>query len=168
MLQGLLAIGHQVKEADRRANTPTKRLPECRKDLACWKAYQGLIEAGVEIFWSIYSTNSANIYGLPTLPGIRVNVAETYPRYTIRNWWPDLKIPSKRNASLDYVNAVWENIKKQGYRCSSVVRPSVDQVDAMLCALGALSLTWCTRGEPAGKAPIVDFEDQILREGYVV
>jgi hypothetical protein len=168
--QGLPGEGRNPRQADLAAKTPTKRLPRDRNELADWKLYHGLIEAGVEIFWSIWEQRIATVLGLPSVPGRKTTVFETYPRYLIRLLWPDMRIPSKRKSPLEYIKTVWGRIEQMGYRCDSVVRPVVDHVDAMLCALAART---CMRknGLPAGTvgiAPQVDEEKRVLREGLIV
>jgi len=164
--QGLPADGRNVRKADQDAKTPTQALPRNRTELHTWKLYRGLIEAGMEIFWSIYEKRLANIFGLDQSE--QNWAAEAYPRYTLRQWWPDLRIPSKKNEPSAYVDAVWSRLQKEGYRCPSLLRPTVDQVDAMLCALAALSITFCAKREFAGSAPLVDEKERVLREGWIV
>ena len=168
--QGLPALGADVRKADKDANTPTRRLPYDRGELAKWKAYRGLIEAGVEIFWRAYEGGLADIPGLLGPTNATPAVIETYPRYMIRRMWPDLRIPSKRSAPLEYVDSVYSRIQKLGYVCRSVIRPTVDQVDAMVCALAAERFA----GGPdlpagtVGAPPVADEKGRVLREGYIV
>lgn len=167
--QGLPAPGKSNREADREASTPTKRLPADRVKLAQSKLYKGLIEAGIEIFWSVHEGEWGRIPGLDERPEWPV-VFETYPRYVIRQLWPRLDIPSKRRAPLMYVNDVWGKLQGEGYHCSGVTRPTVDQVDAMVCALAAEACleTGGWRGMTVGGPPVVDEDARVLREGYIV
>lgn len=140
-----------------------------RAELAEWKAFAGLIEAGLEIFWSVQSHGLGWVLGLAA-PGPIPVVCETYPRYVIKRRWADLRpIPSKRKEPLAYVDAVWGRLSKEGYGCPSLVRPTVDQVDAMLCALAAEACLGA-KGMPAGTVgakPVVDARGRVLREGYI-
>lgn len=168
--QGLPKPGRRVRQADREAGTPTRTLPGSRQELAGWRIYRPFITAGVEIFWSVHERELASILGLVPLPDEGCTVCETYPRYILRRLWPDLPIPSKTREPWAYVEAVWERLTRKGYRCPSVLRPTVDQADAMLCALAAEacllspSLPEGTVGEP----PFVDSQGRVLREGFIV
>lgn len=168
--QGLPASGATVREADRDANTPTRRLPQDREALARWTAYRGLIEAGISVFWWVFEQRLAAIPGLSEEMGATMSVVETYPRYMLRRLWPDLVIPSKRRDPIAYVDALYPRIQKRGYVCRSVIRPSVDQVDAMLCALAAERVVRAG-GLPSGTVgapPVADTDARVLREGYIV
>ncbi len=167
--QGLPARGASVREADREAGTPTKKLPADRDELARSKLYRGLIEAGIEVFWSVYERRLGHIPGLAGGAEWPV-VFETYPRYVIRQLWPGLDIPSKRREPRRYVDAVWGRITSLGYHCSGVITPTVDQVDAMVCALaaGACLEDGGWRGMTVGSPPSADEGARVLREGYIV
>ena len=170
--QGLPVRGAPRREADRNAKTPTSKLPSDRSQLREWPIYRELIEAGVEMSWSIHQAKLGSIFGLSSQSDDPSPVVlETYPRYVIKRKWPDLwPIPSKRKQPFDYIDAIWNLLTSEGYRCSSVRRPSVGQVDAMLCALAAESCV-AAEGVPAGTVgskPMVDLEAQVLREGYIV
>jgi|GEM_PF-1293945 len=170
--QGLPAPGQTARACDREAGTPTRRLPADRRELAASILYKGLVQAGVEVFWALYEQGLVRIAGLPAGgPDRLTTVCETYPRHVLRRLWPDLRpIPSKRRVPVDYVEAVWARLRDAGYTCPSVVRPTVDQVDAMLCALAAEAgareggLPAGTVGEP----PAPDYRAEVLREGLIV
>lgn len=165
--QGLPSRGTGIRSCDRAANTPTRRLPADRGELAAWQLYRGLVEAGVEIFWSAHNCGRGHVAGLP---GTGPVLCETYPRYVIRRLWPNLAIPSKRNDPLTYVDAVWSRIQALGYACPSVERPAVDHVDAMLCALAAKAYL-DAGGPPSGTVglpPVIDNEAEVLREGFII
>ena len=168
--QGLPAVGHARRVADEQANTPTRKLPGSREELHSWLLYKGLVEAGVEMFWAIHSRGLASIVGLQPSPTLGMTVFETYPRYIIKHLWPGVLIPSKTKAPLKYVDMVWERIQAAGYSCDGVVRPAVDHVDAMLCALAAeaqLERGGSLEGA-VGTAPKLDIEGRLLREGYII
>ena len=168
--QGLPALGMARRAADAGANTPTRKLPADRQELANWKLYKGLIEAGIVIFWSIHELRLGSIFGLNATTGRRSTVFETYPRYVAKRLWPNLTIPSKRNAAYEYVDVIWRLLRERGYRCTSVRRPSVDHVDAMLCALAAEGWDGAD-GRPKGTVgmnPTVDLAARVLREGFIV
>lgn len=169
--QGLPAPGQSTRDCDREAHTPTRRLPTDRGGMAEALLYKGLVQAGVDLFWAMYEQGLVRIAGVPLGADRLTTVCETYPRYVLRRLWPDLKpIPSKRKAPVDYVEAVWTRIRDAGYTCASVARPTVDQVDAMLCAMAAESaaeagsLPAGTVGEP----PDPDYRNEVLREGFIV
>lgn len=167
--QGLPAPGAIRRLADKEANTPTRKLPTGRSQLAEWRLYKGLVEAGVEIFWSIHQSSLGSVLGLAS--GLeRPVVLETYPRYVVTRRWPGLRIPSKRKAPLGYVQVLWDLLRNEGYECRSVARPSVDQLDAVLCAVAAEACL-AGGGMPAGTVglkPILDPEERVLREGFIV
>ena len=168
--QGLPEVGCARRVADEKANTPTRKLPGSREELHNWLLYKGLIEAGVDMFWAIYSQGLASIAGLASSATAATTVFETYPRYVIKCLWPGMHIPSKRQSPLKYVDIVWGRIQAAGYSCDGVVRPAVDHVDAMLCALAAeahLKRGGSLEGA-AGIAPALDIEDRVLREGYII
>ena len=130
----------------------------------------GLIEVGISVFWWVYKGQLATIAGLPPVLGRATTIVEAYPRYVIRRLWPSLRIPSKKNEPLQYIDTLYSRIQKLGYVCRSVIRPSVDQVDAMLCALAAHAYQK-NNGLPdgtVGEAPVPDEPSQVLREGFIV
>jgi len=169
--QGLPTPGQITRACDREARTPTRRLPTDRRGMAEARLYKGLVQAGVGLFWAMYDQGLVRIAGIPGGADRLTTVCETYPRYVLRRLWADLKpIPSKRKAPVDYVEAVWIRIRDAGYTCPSVARPTVDQVDAMLCAMAAEaaleagSLPAGTVGEP----PDADYRNEVLREGFII
>ena len=166
--QGLPSKGEYNRLCDKQAVTPTNRLPEDRHALATWKLYGGLVRCGVEIFWSIHSGKHARVFGFEGSGDMPI-VAETYPRRIALRWELPPRLPSKSNDAVTYVNFVWSHLKSLGYHCHSVIHPTVDQVDAMLCATAAETLAM----EPDkavifGTKPQVDNEESVLREGYIV
>lgn len=167
--QGLPAAG-TLRVADRAAQTPVRTLPSNRTELETWRLYRSFIRTSLDVFWSVYSRRLATVAGLRGLSGGRIVVAETYPRFVIRRLWPDLAIPSKRKQAVDYCNVLWKRLRAVGYRCDSVLRPTVDQIDAMLCAVAAEAAQArgaCPDGT-VGRQPIVDRNDEILREGFIL
>ncbi len=167
--QGLPRAGEHIRVADKDAGTPTRSLPADRRALENWKAYRGLIEVGISVFWWTYKKKLATVAGM-TGEAHDLVIAESYPRYVIRRLWPSMTIPSKRRAPLEYVDAVYSGIQKLGYVCRSVIRPTVDQVDAMLCALAAGAFVEAG-GLPAGTVgapPVADEEGSVLRDGYII
>jgi len=164
--QGMPALGAHCRLADTEANTPTRRLPNDREHLAIWKLYRGVVEAGVEMFWAMHERRLASIYGLGETAAAPVAM-ESYPRLVIKRMWPGIEIPSKRTSPFTYIDRIWGLIRERGYACRSVVRPTVDQVDAMLCALAAEA---ASRGEhiAVGSPPVVDANARVIREGYIV
>lgn len=168
--QGLPARGSNRREADAEANTPTRRLPSGRAQLAGFEPYGALVRAGVELFWKLHVGKFAGILGLGRDGIVRLIVAETYPRYVAARLWHDLKLPFKTRNPVEYVTAIWERLQGMGYSCPSVLLPTVDQVDAMLCAVAAQSCL-DAQGRPAGrvgKPPSIDRRERVLREGYIV
>jgi dCTP diphosphatase len=167
--QGLARPGSKRREADAAASTPTRVLPADRAELATWKLYKGFVTAGVETFWSIHTNGAGAIEGLGEARDDMPVVVETYPRYVLKRLWPDLKIPSKRQAPEAYTRTVWSRLKARGFRSNSQpMRP--DDVDAMLCALAARASVE-TGGLPAGTVgvpPYIDQEERVIREGYIV
>lgn len=168
--QGLPGPGRAIRVADKEAGVPTKRLPANRTQLGIWKLYQGLIRAGVEIFWAVYEQGLASIAGLAHTAQSSTIIFETYPRYVIRRLWPGLDIPSKKREPLAYVDTIWGRIQEAGYSCISVVRPTVDHVDAMLCAIAAEAFlkTGVLPEGTVGLKPEVDLAGKVLREGFIV
>ena len=163
--QGLPGVGRTRRAADAQARTPTSALPADRTALATWKAYRAFIEAGIEIFWAVHkSGGSVDGLGAGTGPLF----CETYPRYVLRRLWPELEIPSKRKAPLAYVDAVWSRLKAAGFSCDSTLRPCLDHVDAMLCALAAERSVDDLPPGTVGDPPVVDADERVIREGYIV
>ena len=168
--QGLPLRGRTIRECDTKAGTPTRKLPSNRDELAGWRAYKGLIEVGVSVFWWVHDRGIATVAGLDAPADGRPAVVETYPRHVIKRLWPLLDIPSKRNAPLDYIDTIYSRLQKMGYKCRSVVRPTVDQTDAMLCAVAAGAYA-ASAGLPEGTVgapPVADAPERVLREGYIV
>ena len=173
--QGLPCPGARVREADRKAGTPTNKLPSTRAELEQWKLYGGLIRVGVMMFWAAQVRGLAKLYGLENTGGRPLAVgpetpvlAETYPRYVLHRLWPNLHPPSKRKAPLAYVDAVWRRLRATGYACRSVVQPTVDQVDAMLCALAAKACEGGRAAVEVGCPPMIDEGERLFREGWIV
>lgn len=167
--QGLPRPGRARRAADELANTPTRTLPNDRRDLERRRLYAGLVRAGVALFWSAHRRGAAAVVGLAT-PDHRPALCETYPRYIARRLWPDLTPPSKRRDPLAYVETLWGRLQGLGYACPSVARPCVDHVDAMLCAVAAEAYA-AAGGLPAGSVgepPFVDEAEHVIREGYIV
>jgi hypothetical protein len=165
--QGLPAPGRRRRVADEWANTPTRVLPGTREELRSWPIYAGLIEAGVEVFWGALEAGSARLHGL-TADAEPPLLAETYPRYVIRRLWPGLPIPSKMRAPLEYVELLWPRLRELGYRCRSVERPYVGQLDAMLCAVAAEACATGKAEGTVGEAPVLDEDEAVIREGFIV
>jgi len=162
--QGLPAAGEPRRAADRAANTPTRLLPARRADIASMRAYGPLVDAGLTIFWEALQRGFATLDG--RAPNGRPAVLETYPRFVIRTLWPELSIPSKRKEPRRYLAELWPRIRERGY--TAVVPPaSHDEVDAALCALAAQA--WAEgMAVLAGAPTVVDAEDRVLREGFIV
>jgi predicted nuclease with RNAse H fold len=149
--QSLPAHGATRRAADRDARTPTSILPDRRAAVATMPVYRQVVEAGLTIFWA------AHLRGLP--------VVETYPRFVIRTLWPELKIPSKRKQPKHYIAELWARIRALGY--SSRPPGTHDEIDAMLCALAAEAFgagSYLQVGTPL----VVDVDEGVLREGYIV
>lgn len=168
--QGLPVPGRKVRRADELAGVPTHKLPHDRQELFHSRLYRGLIEAGIEIFWSVYSREIAEIPGLIGNFSSGLTVFETYPRYVIKRLWPEVKIPAKNKDPLSYSASVYKLIREYGGECPGVLCPTPDQVDAMLCALAALSLHTLGKLPPGtvGLAPFADESARVLREGFII
>lgn len=165
--QGLPEIGRKRRRCDELAQTPTKVLPRSLEDLEHWKLYKGLIELGIKTFWFIHNSKDMRIFSLDGPLDLPI-VAETYPR-KVAEVMGLQRLPSKRKEPVRYVDYLWHFLQLLGYRCESIVRPSVDQIDAMLCAIAAQALV--TSGdacEALGDQPYVDEKDCVLREGFIV
>ena len=142
-------------------------LPGDCKELENWRLYRGLIECGVKTFWAIRELKQSHIFWLDSAEELPL-AAETYPlivaeRLGIR------KLPSKRKEPLCYVDQVCGFLQSVGYRCESIVRPCVDHVDSMLCAVTAQALIGGSGSfEVLGEKPQVDEAESVLREGYII
>jgi hypothetical protein len=167
--QGLPEPGERRRrECDRLAKTPTRVLPRTRAEMAGWRLYRQFVETGVEVFWSIHEKEIASILGLVPVPDGDGMVFETYPRYVLLQLWGE-RPPSKRRHPAEYVDFVWERLRRAGYSCASPVeRP--DHVDAMLCALAAEACLHADGlpGGTVGLPPVVDESERVIREGYIV
>lgn len=168
--QGLPGPSRRRRVADQEAKTPTSVMPATRAELNEWKLYGALVRAGVELFWWAYQAHYLHVLGLPKVEGTTTVVCETYPRYVLQRLAPKEPIPSKRKQPLQYIDLVWPLIQAQGYRCPAMVRPTVDQVDAALCAVAAREClnTNATPAGMVGAPPVVDGAEQVVREGYIV
>lgn len=165
--QGLPKIGRKRRLCDELANTPTRVLPETLQELDNWKIYKGLIEGGVKTFWAICESTKIQIFGLNDLYEAPVAI-ETYPR-KVAETLGVRHLPSKRKEPVLYVDHVWGLLKSLGYCCESVIRPAIDHVDAMLCAIAAQAVldkqgAWQSLGEK----PFTDKDGTVLREGFIV
>lgn len=168
--QGLPMPPARRRKADIEAKAPPSALPTSRAELATWKAYRGFIEAGIEVFWSIYEKGLGDIAGLSPRSGTRPFVVATYPRYVIRRLWPELKIPSKRKEPERYVEVLSGLLRGKGYVWDERLPLRVDHVDAMVCAIAAEACV-DANGLPngtVGVAPNKDWSERVLKEGYIV
>ncbi len=163
--QGLARPGEKRRAADAAALPPVGRLPANRAEMAKGMAADGtrlvyirLVRTGVEVFW----TNREYVLGLTRKP----RLVETYPRAVFRallGCYP----PSKRNEPYDFCVAVTKIMCRLRLSCPGVEIPSVDQCDAVLCALAARAFV-AGRAERLGRKPVIRKRDQVLREGYIV
>lgn len=167
--QGLSPGGNARRRADQEANTPTRRLPNDWGELESWKPYGQLIKCGATVFWAVYDKRLGSIPGLIS-DRTDASVFETYPNYVLRRLWPNANIPSKRREPFGYVNAFWPKLMELGYRCESVKRPTVDQLDAAICALVAerMATSRTQLAGTVGVAPTVDEIVRVLREGFII
>ena len=163
--QGLARDGGKVRRADILANTPVRRLPADRAEMAAAEAadstplvYIGLIRTGVEVFWA----NRDEVLGIASAP----RLVETYPRAIFRTLTSEYP-PSKTKEPFRFSAAVCGIMRRLGLKCPGVWRPSVDQCDAILCAIAARAFVE-ERAKRRGDPPIVDEDDRLLREGYIV
>lgn len=165
-LQGLPRRGEKVRLCDKLVRAPTKKLPHTLKELNEKRfvdgrriPYAGLIQLGCSLFWE----NRDHLYGLPGSTG---RLCETYPHYVFRTLGGEAPAP-KRKHPVTYVRQVYGAIKRWGYICEGVELASVDQCDAMLCALAALALSQGEgRYQRIGLPP--EEEAELIREGYVI
>ena len=124
------------------------------------RAYGPFVEAGVSVFWEARRRGLAVVAGLG---GSGPVLLESYPRFVIRQLWPELRpIPSKRKAAADYVAELWARLCALGLAGRRPRRH--DEIDALLCALAARSWLrseavevgepprWMTRKASSGKA----------------
>ena len=165
--QGLPESESLNRRCDREAGTPTNRLPASRKELEEWILFRGLIEMGIAVFWGLHSSPGVHIHGLKGKDG-ETSVIETYPRKTAKIFGLE-PLPSKKKEPIAYVRHVWGFLRSAGFRCPSVFTPSVDQVDAMLCAIAAQAfMAGGASWKAMGSAPFVYPGDDVLREGFIV
>jgi predicted nuclease with RNAse H fold len=168
-----------VRRADKLANTPTRVLPTSLEQLTGENSkkfvYKELIKLGTTLFWNAYIQQIAAIYGLhgnQSIMSNHITLFETYPRFIIKTLFSlkDREIPSKRKQPFLYITKIWSLITSRGYSCSSVIHPSVDQVDAVLCAIAAerLYLKETNQNHIVGTPCKPDNHSQILREGYII
>ncbi|MGO4275392.1 DUF429 domain-containing protein, partial [Paenibacillus sp. TAF58] len=169
--QGLPTLGNLRRDCDARANTPSRNIAQTRATISAMRSYSQLVQLGVDLFWNAYSSSSASVYGLNSIQG-KTEIFEVYPRFSIINLLkitnPLKTIPSKIKNPLEYIDFVWMKINNIGYSCSSVIRPTVDQVDAMLCAITADHLLKGTANNIVGNMPILDNSDMVIREGLII
>jgi hypothetical protein len=155
------------RACDQQADTPTRRLPGTRTEMAagCCKdgttiPNQRVVYLGVELFLAHYG----EVLGIPDCPTPRL--LESCPRAIYRRLTGNAP-PSKRRTPMQYMTAVYGALGELGIRCPGVRTPSTDQADALLCAFVARLFvedkTVCF-----GKAPWVDDREGVLREGFIV
>lgn len=181
--QSLPISGKTRRNCDEKAKTPTSVLPSSRAALSNIKLYKGLIVTGIDIFWNSYTNQTANIYGLTQTNEVKPTIFETYPRYVIRKWLSEQLInknliiefndiiTNKRDNPMRYVDFVWSGLRNLGYISPGIEKPSVDQLDAMLCAVVAHHLSVTPNyllANTVGKQPSLDLKGRVLREGYIV
>jgi predicted nuclease with RNAse H fold len=163
--QSLPARGQVCRKCDKEARTPTRRLPCTLLELERTVLYRAFVECGVRLFAALSQSREYMMVGLE-LQSRLPKVMETYPRAVALQlgFGP---LPSKRQKPFEYVERVWAGLRGLGYHCNDVVRPTVDQIDAVLCAVAAQSE--CEdRSELLGEAPIWDKAESVLREGFIV
>lgn len=164
--QGLPSKNNKRRLCDKEAKTPTSVLPVDLASLETWKLYGGLVRCGISIFWSIHERKIGKILGLDGPDDVPI-IVETYPRKTALQLGLS-HLPSKRKDPLAYVDYIWSFLKRHGYQCDSVVRPCVDHIDAMLCAIAAEAATGIDTFVKLGREPQIDIHEPVLREGFIV
>jgi predicted nuclease with RNAse H fold len=164
--QGLPQPGGSRRACDAAARTPTNRLPLTRHELERGTyddgkivAFAPVIRLGVDLFWA----HRHRVYDGGVVEG---RLIETYPRAVLRHLGV-ARIPSKVKEPVEYGALVARLLADRGLRYPEVAVPSPDQADAMLCALAARAAAegWCER---LGLPPVVDENEGVLREGYIV
>jgi hypothetical protein len=165
----LLTADPPIRPCDRDAATPTKRLPRTRDQLSSWRLYRPLIEVGIDLFWWCHTSPQHTVFGCG--PRTSTVVCESYPRYILKRLSANSRIPSKRREPISYSEFVIDTIRARGLESGPVVRPTVDQCDALLCAVAARALCESGNDLPAGTVgtpPVVDEEARVLRDGFIV
>jgi predicted nuclease with RNAse H fold len=152
---------------DQAADTPTRRLPATRAEMAAGCCadgtkipYHAVVYLGVELFLG----HADETLGAPDC--LTPRLVETYPRAIYRCLTGETP-PSKRHTPLRYMTAVYDVVRTLGIRCPGVRTPSTDQADALLCALVA-RLFAEDKAVCVGKAPWMDHRENVLREGFIV
>lgn len=165
--------GRSARVADRAARTPTQSLPTSPAGLRELRLYGPFVRNSVAIFWRMHVTGTAALLGSRDGADGAAAVCETWPRLVLRRLLGDgVAIPSKRREPEAYARLAWRAVRAQGLRAPGVAVPTVDQVDAALCALAALAVARERAGgaavERLGRAPRPDPTAGFLREGYIV
>jgi catechol 2,3-dioxygenase-like lactoylglutathione lyase family enzyme len=135
-------------------------LPADLEALQTWRLYRGPIEAGLVLFAAL------RVSGLG-IPGLTEGVPaaiETYPQAVARRLWPEHPLPVKRRDPVGFAAEVARRLRSAGHR-SEVASVTVDQADAMLCAIAAEA--WVEgRADLLGAPP--EYDGSVLREGFIV
>jgi len=163
--QGLPYPGNKRRECDAVANTPTRLLPCSRAELEAGRtaegkefAYIGPVRTGVAVFWAARDV----AFGLAE----KATLVETYPNVVFRRL-AGRRPPPKSKRSFDYCCAVTSLMQREGVSCPGVEIPSVDQCDAILCALAAQTFVE-GRAEALGLPPVIDQHENLIREGLIM
>ncbi len=158
--------------ADRMVHTPTQSLPTTASGLRDLRLYGAFVRNAVALFWRLHETGAAAVLGLRSDAAIaslpRPLVCETWPRLVLRRLAGDGRtLPPKRSAPEAYARAVWRLVQGQGLEAPGVLCPTVDQVDAALCAVAARAVAEGS-AEALGLPPWPDPALAFLREGLIV
>jgi hypothetical protein len=163
--QGLPRASEKRRDCNATANTPTGLLPGSRAEMDAGESadgkkfvYLGPVQTAVAVFWA----NRRWLLGLVQQP----RLVETYPNVVFRSL-TGRHPPPKTKRPCDYCVAVAALMSRLGLSCPGVEIPSVDQCDAILCAIAAKAFIE-DEAEALGLPPLVDEAEHVLREGFIV
>ncbi len=105
--QGLAAPNADpaIRKADAETNTPMRRLPRSRQELAFWELYKPLILLSIDLFWYCYQNPAYSIYGLNNTGCL---VCETWPRLILKRLGGLKTLPSKRKDPFAYSDKIFD------------------------------------------------------------
>ena len=154
--------GAAMRQSERLVNAPGHSPYDFPED---GRPYEGLITASVRLFHRLVTSGGRfRLLGLDGIPPNDANLMEVFPGAAWRTV-ADSRLPAKR--TQEGRSARFELLQRLGLTFDGTELPTVDQLDAAMAAWVAHRFDFeDVRIE--GRAPELDDEAGVIREGYIV
>lgn len=153
--------GSDVRYSEKAVNAPGRSPYEFPTD---GKPYEGLITGSVRLFYQLVLSSRFRLLGLDGITPADTTLLEVYPGGA---WKIVAEEPLPPKKTLDGRHARTELLANLGLQLPSVALPTADQLDAAIAAWVAYKF-WAGEAKLEGRAPEIDQQAGVIREGYVV